>query len=408
MSDKKRHSFSAFFSEGQYQTQVEMLEVASKDNHLSIGIPKESQKNENRVALVPTSISTLIGYGHRVVIESDAGLRANYSDHDFSEAGAKITHDKKDVYQCDIIIKSAPPTLEELDLFHKDQLLISPLHLPLIDEKYLQKLVEKRVVAIAMEYLRSENGSFPIVRIMSEMAGLSAILTAAELLTNSNDGRGVLLGGISGVPPAKVVILGAGIVGEYATKIALGLGASVRVFDNDIEKLMRIQSRVGRSLHTSSLNPVYLSYQLTSADVVIGAIHSKLGRTPILVTEDMVSKMKPGAVIVDVSIDQGGCIETSRVTTHDKPTFIKHGVIHYCVPNMASRTARTSSQAVSNIITPLLLKIGNSNNINHLLLNSSGIRNGVYTYRGCLTNEYLAKRFEMKYTALELLLTMNS
>jgi len=257
---------------------------------------------------------------------------------------------------------------------------------------------------MAMEYLQSDDGSFPIVRIMSEIAGMVSMLTAAEYLTNTSKGRGVLLGGVSGVPPAKVVILGAGVVGEFAVKTALGLGASVRIFDNDISKLMRIQSVVGRQLHTSAINPVYLGYQLMSADVVIGAIHSKTGRTPILITEQMVSRMKEGSVIVDVSIDQGGCVETSEMTSHDKPSFVKHGVIHYCVPNIASKVSRTASVAVSNIVTPLLLKTGGTH-IEHLLYISKGIRNGCYTYKGCLTNEYLSKRFDMKYTSLDLLLT---
>ena len=256
-----------------------------------------------------------------------------------------------------------------------------------------------------MEYLRSEDGSYPIVRIMSEMAGVVALQTAAEYLNNTNGGRGVMLGGVSGVPPAKVVILGAGVVGEFATKAAVSFGASVRIFDNDITKLMRLQSAVGRQLHTSAINPVYLGYQLMSADVVIGAMHSTHGRTPILVTEEMVSKMKEGAVIIDVSIDQGGCVETSEVTSHKDPIFIKHGVIHYCVPNIASKVSRTASVAVSNIITPLLIKAGNNINIEELLYKRAGIRNGCYAYKGCMTNEYLGRRFGMKYTDLDLLLT---
>ena len=285
-------------------------------------------------------------------------------------------------------------------------ILISPLQLPVLKDDYLEKLRSKRVTALAMEYLRSEDGDYPIVRIMSEIAGSCAVLTAAEYLDNTREGgRGLLLGGISGVPPAKIVILGAGVVAQSAIKVAFGLGASVRVFDNDITKIMRLQNAVGRPLHTSSINPVYLAYQLTSADVVIGAIHSKSGRTPIIVTEEMVSKMKEGSVIIDVSIDQGGCIETSRMTTLENPSFIKHGVIHYCVPNIASKVSRTSSLAVSNIITPLLLKMGSGLNFDNILYDNSGIRHGCYTYKGCITNEYLSRRFGIKYTSLELLMT---
>lgn len=397
--------FSKFFTEGQYETQAEMLDVKKKSNSISIGIPKENMLHEKRVSLVPNSIRTLVGYGHQVVIETGAGEESNYTDHHYSEAGAKIAVNRSEVFKCDVIVKVAPATLEEIDMMSNDKVLISPLHIPMLEREYFVKLNEKRITALAMEYLQSEDGTFPIVRILSEMAGVCAMQTAAEYLTNTKGGRGVLLGGVSGVPPAKVVILGAGVVGEFATKAALGLGASVRIFDNDISKLMRLQSAVGRQLHTSSINPVYLAYQLISADVVIGAMHSKLGRTPVIITEEMVSNMKEGSVIVDVSIDQGGCIETSELTTHAKPTFVKHGVTHYCVPNIASKVSRTASMAVSNIITPLLIRTGSALNIESLVYKSKGIRNGVYSYKGCHTNEYLCKRFDLKHTDLELLLT---
>jgi len=289
-------------------------------------------------------------------------------------------------------------------MFTSDQVLISPLHIPTITEEFILLLKKKKVNAFAMEYLRSNDGTYPIVRIMSEIAGMSIIQTASELLSFSNGGRGVLLGGVSGVPPAKVIILGAGVVGEFATKAALGLGASVRVFDNDVSKLMRIQKLVGQSLHTSTFNPVYLGYQMMSADVVIGAVHSATGRAPILVTEEMVSKMKPGAVIIDVSIDQGGCIETSEMTTLANPTFVKHDVIHFCVPNIPSKVPRTASVAISNITTTLLVKIGKAKSIENLIYNDAGLCNGIYAFKGCLTNEYLAKRFNLKYTSINLLL----
>ncbi len=408
MSDfGKKITFSDFFSEGQFETQVETLAVSQKKESLTIGVPVEITLSENRVPIVPNSIRTLVGYGHQIIIESGAGDNARFSDRDYSEAGAKIVHSKEEVFKANVVLKIAPPTLEEIDLFNPDSILISPLQIPVLSEEYLQRLKKKKVIALAMEYLRSEDGTFPIVRIISEIAGMESILTAAEILSKSNGGRGTLLGGISGIPPAKVVILGAGVVGEFATKTALGLGASVRVFDNDISKLMRLQSQVGRQLHTSVINPVYLGYQLVSADVVIGAMHSQTGRTPVIVTEEMVSKMKEGAVIVDISIDQGGIFETSEIRTLEKPTFVKHGVIHYCVPNIASKVARTGSIAVSNIITPLLLRAGSALNFESLLYQNKGIRHGVYVYKGCLTNEYLSRRFGMKYTSLDLLLTSN-
>ena len=400
-----KFKFSSFFAKGHYETQVERLEVASDEKGISIGVPKESHYNENRVALVPNSIRSLIGYGHNVLVESGAGDKSQFSDDHFSSSGAQISSDKKKVFGAQIVIKSAPATTEEIDMMEEGQIIITPLQLPLISQEYLQKLKEKRITAIAMEHLRYEDGSFPVIRIMSEIAGRVAILTAADLLSNTAGGRGVMLGGVSGVPPAKVVILGAGVVGEHATRTALSLGASVRIFDNDIYKIIRLQNKIGRQLHTSSLNPEYIAYQLTSADVVVGAIHSKSGRCPIIVTEEMVNNMKKGSVVIDVSIDQGGCFETSELTSHDRPTFVKYGVTHYCVPNIASKVGRTSSQAISNILTPLLLRLGSGQKISDILYNYEGIRNGVYSYQGHITNEYLAKRFELKFTALELLLT---
>ncbi len=399
--------FSDFFTEGQYQTQVETLEVRRKKKSIVLGIPKESSDDEARVPIVPHSVRTIVGYGHKVVVESGAGMRSNFTDHDYAEAGATVTPSKEEVFKSEVIVMVSPPTVEEIDYLQTNQILISPIIIPSMTMDYILALKEKRVIALAMEYLQSEKGHFPIVRIMSEIAGMSAVVTAAELLSNDKGGRGVLLGGISGVPPAKVVILGAGVVGEFACKTALGLGASVRVFDNDVSKLMRIQSLVGRHLHTSTFNPVYLGYQLVSADVVIGAVHSSMGRTPTLVTEDMVMKMKQGSVIIDVSIDQGGCFETSRMTTHKKPTFIKHGVIHYCVPNIASKVPRTASVAVSNILTPLIIKAGEYGSIEGLIYEGQGIRNGIYMYKGCLTNEYLSERFGLKYQDINLLIASN-
>lgn len=405
MSEKqKRIPIPKIFTEGRFQTQTEMLQLQQKPDKFFIGIPKEISMQENRVALVPASVATLVAHGHRVVVETDAGAKSNYSDHAYSEIGADIAYSKEQVFKSDILLKVAPPTLEELELLHPNQLLISPLHIPIITAEFINKLRQKRVIALAMEYIKDEIGTFPLVRIMSEIAGLSAMLTAAELLTNTSGGKGVLLGGISGVPSAKVVILGAGVVAEFATRTALGLGADVRVFDNNIYKLMRLQSQVGRQLNTSSFNPFQLEKELLTADVVIGAIHSKTGRAPILVNEETIMKMKQGSVIIDVSIDQGGCFATSEVTTLSKPTFIKHGVIHYCVPNIASRVARTASIAVSNILTPIILKTGNRGSIEALISSNAGLRHGVYAYKGCLTNEYLSERFQIKYTDLELLI----
>lgn len=408
MSDKKKKiPIPESLINQQYQTQTEMLEVVKKKNKLTIGIPTETRLQENRVALVPASIAGLVAAGHNVLIEAGAGLKTNYIDHRFSEAGAEIAYSKERVFKSDILIKVAPPTLDEIDLMHPGQVLISPLQIPILNAEYVEKLMKKRVIALAMEYIKDEFGSFPIVRTMSEIAGINAMMTAAELMTTTSGGKGALLGSVSGVPPAKVVILGAGVVAEVATRVALGLGAEVRIFDNNISKLMRIQSVVGRPLNTSSLNHYQLTKELLSADVAIGAMHSTAGRSPVIVSEDIVAEMKQGSVIIDVSIDQGGCFATSEVTSHEKPTFTKHGVIHYCVPNIASKVARTASIAVSNIMTPLLLKAGDTGSIEDLLFNNLGLRHGVYTFKGSLTNEYLSKRFGLKFTDLDLLMTSN-
>ncbi len=403
----KRYSFSNIFTESELQPQEEVLAVMRKKRKLYIGIPKESSFQENRIALVPASVATLIAHGHRIVIEKDAGGKSNYADQEYSEAGAEIAYSREKVFEADVIIKVAPPSLDEMEFFKPNQIIISPIHLPTISPDYINKLKQKRVIALAWEYIKDQVGSFPLVRIISEIAGISSMLTAGEILSNTNGGQGVLLGGITGVPPCKVVILGAGVVAEYACRTALGLGADVRVFDDNIHKMMRLQHLLGRRLYTSSINSAALIKELSDADVVIGAIHSSTGRAPVVVSEDMVAKMKAGSVVIDVSIDQGGCFATSRVTTHDKPTFREYGVIHYCVPNIASRVSQTASMAVSNIITPILLQAEHTGSIEQLIYDNVGLRHGVYAYKGCLTNEYLGERFQIKTTDLDLLLTSN-
>jgi len=397
--------FSSAFLETHILVKESPLKIQSGNKKLVIGVPKETLYQENRVPLVPSSVHNLILHGHKVILEAGAGEKSFYSDNEYSEAGAEITESKKRVFGCNIVMKVSLPTIDELDLFNSGQILVSPLQFPVISNEYLKKLVDKRIIAVAMEYMQAEDKSFPLVKIMSEITGTVAVLTAAEYLSDPKLGKRVLLGSISGVPPVKVVVLGAGMVGEHAVRTALSLGASVRVFDDDIYKIMQLKSRIGKHLQTSVMDPVYLQCQLLSADVVITAFHSDTGIVPVVITEDMVMKMKKGAVIIDVSIDQGGCVETSRVTTHDDPIFIKHGVIHYCVPNIPSKVARTASIAFSNILTPLLLKSGMVRSFEALLYANPGLLNGVYTYKGNVTNEFLAKYFDMKYTSLDLLLS---
>lgn len=386
-------------------TQEMVAPVEIKREGLYIGIPKERSFQENRIAITPESVMLLTSRGHKVRIEAGAGEKATFSDRSYAEAGAEMVYDVKQVFEAEVILKVAPPTLDEIALMRPMQIIFSPLHLPTINRDYMTALTAKRVTGIAYEYIKDEAGSFPMVRTLSEIAGNTAILIAAEYLSRANEGQGILLGGISGVPPARVVILGAGVVGEFATRTAMGLGAEVRIFDNNIYKLMRLQNNVNSRIFTSIINPNTLLQELVSADVVIGAIHAESGRTPLIVTENMVAKMKTGAVIIDISIDQGGCFETSQVTTHTEPIFVKHGVIHYCVPNIASRVPQTASKALSHVLTPLLLKVQRHGGFERLLLSSSGMRHGVYTYKGMLTNYHLSERFALRYTSLELIMT---
>jgi alanine dehydrogenase len=383
------------------------LMVANKAGKLFIGMPKEWSFQEHRIGLTPEAVRTLVANGHRILIESNAGKQSHFYDTDYSEAGAEITTSREEVFQADMIIKIAPPQLDEINLMQHNQTLVSPIHLPTMKREYLTKLIDKKITALAFEYTKDQAGFFPFVRSMSEIAGNSAILIAAEYLSNAHEGKGILLGGVSGVPPAKVVILGAGAVGTYAARAALGLGAVVSVFDNNVYKLQRLQERIGARVFTSIISPEILEGELKTADVAIGAIHSKKGRSQIVVTEEMVAQMKSGSMIVDISIDQGGCFETSSVTSHSHPTFKKYDVTHYCVPNIASRVSRTASYAISNILMPILLHCGELSGIKGLIFEDAGIRNGIYIYNGNLTNDHLSKLFNIKNTNLELLFAAN-
>ncbi|TXB65426.1 alanine dehydrogenase [Vicingus serpentipes] len=387
-----------------FMPQEEMLEIAKKKSSLQIGIPKEVSLQEKRIPLVPDAVAVLVNNGHEVIIESGAGEGASFSDRDYSEVGAQIVYGTPEVYQANLILKVEPPTLEEIDMMKSGQILISALQLPIQPKDFLKKLIHKKVTAIAFDFIKDPEGILPIVNAMSEIAGNASILIAAEYLSNSTNGRGQLFGGISGVSPTDVVILGAGTVGEYAAKSALGMGATVKVFDNNTHKLRRLQDSVGQRIYTSVIQPNVLLNALKTADVVIGAISNKIGRAPIIVSDEMVGSMKEGSVIVDVSIDKGGCIETSEVTNHKKPTFIKYGVIHYCVPNIASRVSRTASNALSNVIAPTLIDTGEYGGLESMIKSYSGIQNGVYIYKGVLTNKYLAETFSLPYKDINLLL----
>ncbi len=391
-------------SKGSLLPQEEMLEVARKKGNLYIGIPKETSFQERRVALVPETVAVLVANGHRVKMESKAGEGANFSDRDYSEAGAEICYDRKDVFRCDIIFKVAPPSEEEVDMMEGNQTLISALQISTQPKKILKTLMKKKVTAIAWDYIRDESGVFPVVRTMGEIAGTTAVLVAGQLLSSFSEGKGIMLGGVAGVQPTEVVVIGAGTVGEYATRAALGLGASVKVFDDSISRLRRLQHDLGTRVYTSVIQPKVLAKALMRCDVAIGALRAPLGRTPCIVNEEMVQQMKEGSVVVDVSIDQGGCFETSRITNHDHPTYSEHGVIHYCVPNIASRVSRTASFALSNIFSPILMDMGEKGGCKGLISNNTGFRSGVYIYKGVLTSEVLGKVFDLQYKDIDWLI----
>jgi len=400
MTSKKPFVSSGF----NYETLEETLDIKPFSSSLSIAIPKENAFQENRIALTPDAVGILVSNGHSVSVEHKAGEGSHFSDSDYADAGAEIVHDKKELFKNDLIVKSAPVSDNELPLLNIGQTIISPIHLPIMKTHILEKMMEKRITALSFENLKDESGHNPIVRSMSEIAGSAVMLIAGQYLGSANNGRGVLLGGISGIPPTKVIIIGAGIVGEYAARTALAVGASVKVFDNNIYKLKRLQNNIGVRLWTSVLEPKILTKQLKTCDVAVGALSSSSGRTPIVVTEEMVSMMRPGSVIVDVSIDRGGCFETSEVTSHERPVVKKFDVIHYGVPNIPSGFARTASQAISNVLMPLLLRISDEGGLEKLVWHQLNIRNGIYMFKGALTNFHLSERFNLKFTDLNLLI----
>jgi len=391
------------FSEGGFTLpQEEVLELKSENKKLSIGIPKEVLLQEKRIGLVPDAVNLLTNNGHHVIVQSGVGEVINFSDQEYSECGASIVKTAEEVYKANLILKVSPPTSEEIQFMEKNQTLISALQLKIQNPDFFQQLMDKKVTAIAYDYIQDEDGIFPVVRSMSEIAGNTSILIASECLSNLNNGKGLLMGGVAGVSTTDVVVLGAGTVGEFAARSAIGLGASVKIFDKSLSKLRRLQDKLHTRVDMNTINPKALEKSVRRADVVVGAIRSLDSRTPCLISEDMVKLMKPGSVIVDVSIDRGGCVETSEVTSHKNPTFIKHGVIHYCVPNIPSRVARTASFSLSNIFSSLLLDIGEFGGVNNIIFKKPNIGQGAYIINGKLVNKGIADWFNLPYEPLNL------
>jgi len=391
------------FTKAQLIPQEETLEITKKKGELFIGIPKETYFQEKRICLTPDAVAAIVANDHRVLIENGAGEKAGFTDIEYTKAGAELTNDLTKVFGCPIILKVEPPSLDEIALINPKTILITALQLKTRTKEYFEALANKKITALAFEFIKDEAHSYPAVKALSEIAGTASVLIASELMVNNENSNGMLFGNISGVPPLEVVIIGAGTVGEFATRSALGLGANVKVFDSSLTRLRNLQIKVGRPLFTSTLQPKYLMKALRRCDVAIGAIKGS-NRSPVVVTETMVENMKNGAVIIDVSVDMGGCFETTEITNHDDPTRIKHGVIHYGVPNIPARYPKTASISISNIFTPYLLNIAESGGLENAIRFDSGLKNGLYFYRGILTNKAVADWYDMPYSDLNILI----
>jgi alanine dehydrogenase len=385
-------------------TQESMARVKKKGSGVLVGIPREVADQEKRVVLTPEAVSLLVNNGQKVIVETNAGIDSKFTDKDYSDAGAKVVYSRKDVFDVEVVLKVEPPTPEEIGFMRTGSCLISALQLGKQNAEFIQLLNQKKITAVAFEHLEDKVGGMPVVRAMSEIAGSTVMLVAAEYLSSVNAGKGLILGGITGVPPTQVVIIGAGTVAEYAARTALGLGANIKIFDNHIYKLRRIKQVLGQQVFTSTIDNYVLGQALKESDVLIGALRAEKGRSKIVVSEEMVAQMMEGSIIIDVSIDQGGCIETAEMTSHRDPVYKKYEVIHYCVPNIASRVSRTASYSLSNIFTPILLQMADLGGAEEMIFSYKWFMKGVYTYRGSLTNAHLGRKFHMAHKELQLLL----
>ncbi len=401
---KRQSGFAKLAQESGLYPQEKLMPVSHGKYSFFLGLPNEVSMQERRITLTPEAVRLLVNNGHEIWVETKAGEGSKFSDKDYSDAGAKIVYSPEEVYKAKAILKIEPPTMEEIDLMQPGQTLISAVQLGNQTPAYIKALNKKHITALAYEFIEDKVGGMPIIRTMSEIAGNIVMTIASECLSAVHGGKGVILGGITGVPPTRVVIIGAGTVAEYAARAAIGLGAAVEVFDNHLYKLRRLKQALGTQIYTSTIDSHTLAESLKQADVVIGALRAEKGRNRHVVNEDMVAEMKVDSVIIDLTIDQGGCIETSELTSLNKPTFKKYGVIHYCVPNVASRVAHTASTALSNIFTPTILRAAEEGGIEEMIFSHNWFMKGVYTYKGSLTNEHIARKFGLKSKDLGLLL----
>jgi len=405
MMNDETKSGKVNFGSTAFMPKEEHLEIAVKNRKISIGIPSDDKNDEKRVALSPEAVNLLVQAGNDVIVQAGAGMGANYSDNYYSENGAQISDSLAMVYSADAVIKVAPFTEKDTEYLKGNQVLFSYLNVLKLSEVTLEKLIRKKVTAIAFEKIRDNHGVMPVMESMSEITGVTSILIASEYLSTSQGGKGVMLGGITGVTPTEVVILGANTAGECAARAALGLGSQVMIFDTSIHRLRRFQNQLGVRLQTSVFHPQVLKKALKSADVLIGAIELEDLKPWYYITEDMVRSMKKGAVIIDLSIDRGGCIETTECRAIKDPVYEKHGIIHFSAWNLPSRVARTASIALSNIFAPLLQNMSDAGGITPLLKYDAGVRNGAYLYNGLLTNETLGQKFGIMSKDLDLLIS---
>jgi alanine dehydrogenase len=401
MDDK---SHSTLLQKEKLIPQEESLEIGDNRKKLQISVAKESSNDESRVALAPHAVELLINNGHNVIIEKGAGEASNFKDIMYSEVGGLIVEDKRVIYQSDVIVKVAPLNSDEIELLKGHQVVISAVQIATQNPDYIKRLISKRVTALGFEYLTDDKGEImPVIQSMMEISGTTSILIAAEYLSNAKNGKGEMLGGISGISPTDIVILGAGTAGEFAVRTALGLGATVKVFDSSVNKLRVLQQKLGVRFFTSVMQPRVVAKALKTADVVIGAMPFEKSTARFVVSEDSVRQMKSNSVIVDLRVDNGGCFETSKITSFKNPTYKVHNVIHYCVPNIPSRVARTASYALSNILGNIIIDLGDAGGINQFVKQHSGIRSGIYIYNGVLTNESIGNRFNLPSQDINLL-----
>ncbi len=395
---------SSFFQHGMMPKE-ETLDREKKGKRFVIGLPGETDPMETRISITPQAVHLLVESGHRVLIERGAGNGPKFSDHDYSEAGGELVDHKGAIFEANIILKVSPLTKSEIELLGPGKTLITGLQLATRDESYFQDLIRHKVTAVAFELIRDEAQEVPVLRSMCEIAGTVAVNTGAGLLGSESNGKGILLGGITGITPAEVVILGAGTAAENAARTALGMGAIVKVFDRSINNLRSLKHHIGQQIFTSVMHPPVLKKAFETADLVISTLQRLHQDSFYLIPEDLVMTMKPGSVIIDIHVDQGSSFETGIYTSREQPIFTRHGVVHYMVPNLPAKVARTASIALSNVLMPILLDKGRCGGILQLIKDDLGVRQGVYMYNGILTNELIGNQFGIASKDIDLLLS---